>query len=137
MIRQSFSLTLIVTASSTLFGADALSNLKKLQDDGIGGAVLAAINSCQPLAPSPFGSFVPPNVVVSVPASSTTIGPITIPGPFPITIPALTIAIPANTVTIPGSAFLPPAPRPCQSALAATQQVVHHSRRGSRDLACN
>ena len=100
----------------TLFGADPLSSLKKLQDDGIGGSALSAINACQPLAPSPFGSFIPPNVTVPVPGSTITTAPITLPGPFPITIPAQTLTIPASTATIPGSAFLPPPPRLCPIA---------------------
>jgi hypothetical protein len=102
-----------VLGSGLLSAQDSLSRLKALQDDGIGSSALAAINACQPLAPSPFGSFIPANVVVPVPATTTSTGAISFVGPFPITVPAMTILVPANTVTIPGTAFLPPAPRLC------------------------
>jgi len=103
----------LLLASMSTFAAAPLSSLKKLEDNGLGGSILGSINACQPLAPSPFGSFVPPNVTVAVPAVTVTTSPVTLGGPFPITIPGQTLTIPANTVTIPGSAFLPPAPRLC------------------------
>src|SRR5437773_1571869 len=110
------NLSTLLLVAPALFGADPLSSLKKLQDDGIGGTALSSINTCQSLAPSPFGSFIPPNVTVPVPGSTITTAAITIPGPFPFTIPSQTLTIPASTDTIPGSAFLLPPPRLCPVA---------------------
>ncbi len=79
--------------------------------------MLSALNACQLLAPSPFGSFVPANVVLTVPSRTISTAPVTVPvtGPFPgtVTIPGQTLTIPANTVVFPGTALLPPAPRLC------------------------
>lgn len=79
---------LVVLFASVSSAQNPLSALKALQVDGIGSSALVDLNECQDLAPSPFGSFVPPDVVVRLPVRPT-------------------------TVTIPGAAFLPPAPRVC------------------------
>jgi hypothetical protein len=103
--------------ASAAYAANPLSALKDLEDDGIGNSVLSAINACQPLAPSPFGSFVPANVTLTVPARTITTAPVTVtvnaPLPRNVTIPGQTVTVPATTVVFPGTALLPPAPRLC------------------------
>ena len=94
---------LVVVFASVAAAQNPLSALKKLEVDGLAGSVLPAMNSCQPLAPSPFGQFVPADVVVIAPG-----GTLTLPTPLPTSLP-----LPSITVTIPGEAFLPPAPRLC------------------------
>jgi len=79
---------LVLLFASVASAQNPLSALKTLEVDGIGTSALGDLNSCQSLAPSPFGSFVPPNVVITLP-------------------------LPPLTVTIPGAAFLPPGPRLC------------------------
>ena len=92
----------ILLVASTAYAQNPLSRLKALQNDGIAGPVLAALNACLPLAPAPLGSFVPTNVPLTVPART-------------ITVPSGggTVTIPATTISFPGSALLPPLPRVC------------------------
>src|SRR3982751_5798297 len=92
-------LMLLVAVNS--YAANPLRPIKAQDEDDAGSSVLAALNACQPLAPAPFGSFVPADVVLAVPGQTTTTPPITftVNGPLPgtVTIPRQTIGIPANT----------------------------------------
>jgi hypothetical protein len=104
----------ILFVASAAYAQNPLSRLKALQDDGIAEPVLNRLNDCLPLAPSPVGSFVPPDF------------PLTI-LPAPVFIPVLGggITIGAFDVMIPGEAFLPPAPRLCPTI--STLGISHGS----------
>jgi hypothetical protein len=95
---------LVVVFASVASAQNPLSALKKLEVDGLAGSALGELNACQPLAPSPFGDFIPADVTVVAPG-----GTLTLPSPLPPSVP-----LPSITVTIPGEAFLPPAPRLCR-----------------------
>lgn len=109
---------LIILCASSLCAQNLSSKLKQLEDDGMGNAVLSTFNACQPLAPRPFGNFVPQSTTLNVTPSSVTIPAVTLNGPFPVTIPARTLSATGGTVTLPGSLFLPPASRVCQVAVS-------------------
>src|SRR5688572_22494486 len=117
-------MVLPIAVAGGMLAQNPSSQLKQLEDDAIGNAILSALNACQPLAPSPFGSFVPPSTTLNVTAQTVLTPAITLPGPFPITIPARTLAVTSGAVTLPGSLFLPPAPRVC-TVSAAGDSVGH------------
>ena len=73
---------------------------EQLEDDGMGSAVLSTFNACQPLAPRPYGNWVPPNTTLNVTPSSVTVPGITLNRPFPVHIPARTLAATGGTVTL-------------------------------------
>jgi len=91
-MRVSRACLLVLLFASVASAQNPLSALKTLEVDGIGSSALLDLNSCQHLAPSPFGAFVPPDVVIMLP-------------------------VPPFSVTIPGTAFLPPPPRLCPVAV--------------------
>jgi hypothetical protein len=115
---------LMLLSASMAFGQNASSLLKQLEDDAIGRAVLSAFNACQPLAPSPYGNFVPPSATLNVTASTVTVPGVNLSGPFPVSIPPRTLQATGSTVTLPGTLFLPPAPRVCP--ITTTGEVIGH-----------
>ncbi len=95
-----------------VFAANTIDDLKKNNLDGasFSGSAFTALQACQPLAPSPFGNFVPSNVSITVPGQTITVPGQTVSGG--ITSP-VTVNVPSVSAIIPGTAFLPPAPRDC------------------------
>lgn len=133
-MKRSLSLALAFSVCAMpMFAANGMDDVKKNNLEGIatGGAGYNALQSCQALAPSPFGSWVPANVSITVPAQTVATSgfSFTIPArtitALPYTIPAvslgfpsLSVTTPAETAVIPGSAFLPPAPRLCSVSVS-------------------